>query len=631
MALLEWARGDSVSHIISCLIARLRAKVSLANAKIPPAKKTSLRAKKSDDDPRQLAAAPSFPREKAEQRNHEMTEKCDASNNDTIANPLLLMGVGQLLSPRDCDTIISEARSTDVGAWQTWDGDVGSLDMEGAASVQVVRLAELSEAHALWQKGTTQERVLARVASTFGVQQSGVTLSSADDTFVCKIQPKMTAEQKEAIKGSSRSDGVPDISLLSPVCSFRRSASLVAFAVALIPGNEPEWALCLEQEGQCVSPVGQGAGVIFSGKRRHAVVNMAQSVAAAIGGQSPPQQPVIFVLRGFASIRDPSVREDVAGWRWGYPAWHVDASWVKDADILNRAWAGGERRGVGDGLSDCCADAPDKIPIGAAPSSSGVGGDERSLSPQLQCRDGLEIPAAEGGTERGVDFSTNATATQVGGRVMQPIRRMNSTLAHRYYRQRGRDGMNIPLVDGNNRPLIDLVPQKSKAWSRWGWGQTRQKSQEVTIVAVLRQRFPMKFLWGRRPWDRRRQVGKVGLSLEPGTSRSMDATLRQLFGGSEEEGARESAFVREPVPPIKYVFVDPRYRGLRLGRRLFLEAMCYLAQRGFRFALIVVEDNGTGGLFGFYEDMGFVKAEHLLGIPRAMIAPIPPPPELLQR
>lgn len=141
----------------------------------------------------------------------------------------------------------------------------------------------------------------------------------------------------------------------------------------------------------------------------------------------------------------------------------------------------------------------------------------------------------------------------------------------------------------------------------------------MMISAVLRRRFP---------WGRRRQVGKSGYSTSAGISATMDGALRELFA---DELTTHECLVRVPVPPIKYVFVDPRFRGLRLGRRLLLEAMCLLAKRGFTYTVIVVEDNGTGNLFPFYEEMGFKKAEEQLGIPRAMIAPIPPPREVLER
>lgn len=199
------------------------------------------------------------------------------------------------------------------------------------------------------------------------------------------------------------------------------------------------------------------------------------------------------------------------------------------------------------------------------------------------------------------------------------LERMNTSVAHRYYRQ-GLEGMEVPVIDPLGRPVIDLVEDGSS------WLPGREKPADVTISAVLRRRFP---------WDRRRQVGKAGLSTAAGASPVMDAALQKLFGASQEPATAAAAavagerFVRVPVPPIKYVFVDPRYRRLGLGRRLFLEAMRSLARRGFRFALIIVEDNGSGGLFGFYEDMGFVRADELLGLPRAMIAPIPPPDDVL--
>ncbi|CBN75643.1 hypothetical protein Esi_0151_0040 [Ectocarpus siliculosus] len=412
-------------------------------------------------------------------------------------NSLMRVGLGGLISPRDCNTIVREALKVDD--WAPWDGDLGTRALGTS-------LENLPLSRALW-------------------------------------------------------DG---------------------------------------KRGECFRPGGQGTGIIFSGKLRHASLRIPHGDGAPAGSGnsegSRQEHPPVLLLRGFASIQHPSVAEESARWQWGSPAWHIDAPWIRDQDILDRVW-------VASG-SDLGAEAAD----GRHPPPAG----------------GAAAAAAAGTAPAGVDPPRSYY-----------LQRMNTTLAHRYYRQ-GLAGMDVPVVDSAGRPVIDLVEDGgvSSWWRRGVIGA--DKPGEVTLKAVLRRRFP---------WSRRRQVGKAGLSTDAGASPRMDAALQQLFGSSSTSSAAAAArreqvvagdsplaarqqgspLVGVPVPPIKYVFVDPRYRGLGLGKRLFLEAMRSLARRGFRFALIVVEDNGTGGLFGFYEDMGFVRAEEELGLPRAMIAPIPPP------
>ncbi|CAM9237361.1 unnamed protein product [Choristocarpus tenellus] len=209
-----------------------------------------------------------------------------------------------------------------------------------------------------------------------------------------------------------------------------------------------------------------------------------------------------------------------------------------------------------------------------------------------------------------IDPSTVSTPNSLENSPGMPrLERANSTLAHRYFRQ-GVGGMDVPILDAMGRPLVDLHQE-------WSWPPWRR---EVVVLATLRPQ---------RPWGRRKVVGRAGLRTTAGVSPRMDAALRELFDWKSVSGG--FSLNRVEVPPIVFVFVDPRYRGLRLGRRLFLECMCILARKGFCFALITVQDNGAGGLFRFYEEMGFVMAEDQLGIPRAMIAPIPPSKEILER
>lgn len=477
-------------------------------------------------------------------------------------NPLLLVGVGALLSRKDCETMAGEAEGKD--GWVPWDGDLG-------ASSTAVSLESLPRSRELWE-GAEGDAVRARIAGIYGVHESSV-VAEAGDVFLCKITPDARGRLFEASFNQRREEEDEDIdgSRLSVSADFRRSKSLVTFSVALSAGLPP-WAVCLEQRGQCLRPTGQGEGVVFSGKLRHALVTMlSEARAGRSGGAGGDAQDRPVVLRGFASICDPRVREDSRRWAWGAPAWHVDAPYVKDEDILDRVWVDDRSTELG-----VASNPPVTALAGEAPGGSRTVGVAASSSHFF-------------------------------------LERMNTSAAHRYYRQ-GLGGMNVPVVGKLGRPVIDLVEDRT---SRLPKSSSSGKASEVTIEAVLRRRFP---------WGWRRQVGKAGLSTAAGSSPRMDAALGELFGSRLPDGER---LARVPVPPIKYVFVDPRYRGLGLGRRLFLEAMCSLARRGFRFALIIVEDNGSGGLFGFYEEMGFVSADELLGIPRAMIAPIPPPQRIL--
>lgn len=502
-------------------------------------------------------------------------------------NPLLRVGMGALVSSRACNTILREAQEGET--WAPWDGDLGT----GAVATA---LEGLPRARTLWA-GKVGDGVRARIAGLYGVPVSSVAVD-ASGVFVCKFgvdggdgdggdgrgEPKQTGAERWSTIGERKTtvDG-PGMQqhqhrLVTSAAEFRRSKSLVTFCVALgaEEGARPCWAVCLEQRGVCIRPGDQGSGVVFSGKLRHASVRT-YAMAGGAGelstddgeDKSALQHPPV-VLRGFASILHPSVLPELARWQWGSPAWHVDAPWIKDQDILERVWvaSGSHVTPKANGPST----AADKAPANA-----------------------VELPGS------------------------CYLERMNSTLAHRYYRQ-GVGGMHVPVVDPLGRPVVDLLEDSGPFLLSRLPGVGSDETDSITIRAVLRGRFP---------WDRRRrQVGKAGFSTQAGTSPRMDAALQELFGGGSAgsvAGGDGESLVGVPVPPIKYVFVDPRYRGLGLGRRLFLEAMRSLARRGFRFALIVVEDNGSGGLFGFYEDMGFVRAEEQLGLPRAMIAPIPPP------
>lgn len=440
------------------------------------------------------------------------------------------------MSRRDCDSILAEAQGS--GDWQPWEGDLG----EGCAARC---LEDLPKSWALWE-GRLGKDVHARIARTYGVAQSNV-VSDASAVFVCRSSSSDNVlVENEGMHHANRIMQQHHDRGRHAINSsdFRRSRSLVSFSVQLSAHDtgEPLWAVCFEEQGRCVMPGGQGGGVIFSGKMRHACL-CTQSQAVRGGelstedySNSTPISASVVILRGFADLCGPQIRDGFTRGDWGHPPWNVNASWVKETEILNRVWIASTPRAVDEG---------------------------------------------------------------------KRLERMNSSLAHRYYRQ-GLGGMNIPLVDDLGRPVVDLHEEGPPRWIPG----SRRAGAEFKITAALRRRHAWYF--------RRQVIGRAGLSTEAGASPRMDSALRELFGDGERR------FEGERVPPIKYVFVDPRYRGFGLGRRLFLEAMCSLAKRGFRFVLIVVEDSGSGSLFGFYERMGFVFAEEQLGLPRAMIAPIPP-------
>ncbi|CAM9182895.1 unnamed protein product [Discosporangium mesarthrocarpum] len=467
-------------------------------------------------------------------------------------NPLLRMHIGGLMERGDCQTILEEALAKN--AWVPWDGDGGEL-------AEAVCLDCLPHSCALWE-ARAGGAVRARLAEIFGVSVDNVE-SNPEDLFACRVSGGRAGEGHTSLawgglrlssswslpsSSSSSSSSSYPLNEVTVSARFQRSSSIVTFSIAL--GDNPTWAVALEEPRLLVRPCSQGGGVVFSGKRRHATLCLSPGVEDTATNASS-WRPV--VLRGFAHLSCPQLRGDVSLWQWGQPPWNLGTGWVMDRDILDRAW-----------LTD--------------PVHRGTTGGETSPD---------EIPPPD------------------------LLHRVNTTLAHRYYRQ-GLGGMGAGLVlDDSGRPVVDVSEQRV-------WIPRRGKG--LTLVATLRPR---------RWWSLRKVIGRVGLNTAAGTSPRMDAALRELFGGSA--AARGVRLFRIRVPPIVYVYVDPRYRGLRLGRRLFLEAMSFLGTRGFFFALIVVEDNGDGGLFEFYREMGFVRAEEQVGIPNAMIAPIPPPKEVMDR
>lgn len=573
-------------------------------------------------------------------------------------NPLALVGMGALLSQEDSEAILREALKIqdngcdgvgddEDGAWVPWSGDLGK-------SARAIRLDDLPDSRALWDAGAGNA-LRSRIARSFGLHESNIILNTGD-VFVCKANSGSEWSGLRLHGSDEATDRGRDVVTAGSVVGeerqseqghqqqyyqeravqadgFRRSKSLITYSVALSPQGEtdPAWAVCLEQREECIRPEGVGSGIVFSGKVRHASMIVTPSpLSEELGGgysddvvqdferdQRPPLDSTVYVLRGFVSVCHPRVTDGAPVWRWGSPAWHLDSSLVKDEDILDRIWEVDR-----DVVNPQSGNTSDRFPN--HPSDTGavsdlqpaiVGADQKQLSSPLPASSPPTISVL---AQRGSLASTTDD-------VNHQFERMNSSTAHRYYRQGPTGGMDIPTRDAQGRPVVDLVETAPRRLPWWFGGQSQASAPGFTVTAVFRN--PSWNVFRRRA----QVVGRAGFSIEAGTSTRMDTALRELFESSSSLASpskvprEQDEFYRVPVPPIKYVFVDPRYRGLGLGRRLFVDAMCRLAERGFRFALIVVEDNGTGGLFGFYEEMGFVHAGERLGIPRAMIAPIPPP------
>ncbi|KAG5191772.1 hypothetical protein JKP88DRAFT_294951 [Tribonema minus] len=159
--------------------------------------------------------------------------------------------------------------------------------------------------------------------------------------------------------------------------------------------------------------------------------------------------------------------------------------------------------------------------------------------------------------------------------------------AHRYLRQRG-----------------SAAPEVTLQLQREG------KTEEYTMRAYAECPGPQRRAWFRTNKQRRICIGRAGFRSTTGSSAAMDAAIWGLFGG---QGGLSAPQRMVPVAPVVYVYVDPRYRGFGLGRRLFLACMSELAAMGVGYAVITVLDNGGGGLLPFYEGMGYRDASAHLG------------------
>lgn len=630
---------DSAQHSLRRIITRVRAARTLA--------KTT--------DPATFCSGQCDKQERrAENKSYGQRQRGDS----THINPLLRIGVGKLLSRNDCEAMVAELRGITAKRWLPWDGDVGNDD--SSSTVTAISLDQLPESRARWDQAVGSA-VRARIARTYGVHDTCVVMAEAEHMFFCRVESphppqschkqqhqqhqQVSADNTETQQWKTTVEGTGAVKVRNGVqqptaaamsdpsatttTTFRRSASLISFTVALGEVQQ-QWTVCFEKRGQCVRLSEQGTGVIFSGKLRHATVPMSMfqpwqrhqptttTTTARLASERSelPKEHVLqqpssqsssgILLRGFASIRgvnnlSPSfsrVGETVTmGWQWGNPIWNLDAPWITDRDILDRAWmatggatvsnATSSSRTAATGTAKSIATAATATATTNSTSQNRVHFKYMNVSPPETEVEGVAVST----TGRAPAFAPLPQLPQ----YQQPtLNRMNSSLAHRYYRQIGPDavggsgGMDFPTVDQQGRPVIDLIPRQTALH----WIPGREGRGEITISAVLRRRLP---------WQRRRHVGKAGLSLDAGSSPRMDAALRELFGGGEGEVEGEvltqteaqrqqqrqalrwsreqqqqqqqtreqqkprehqqQRLVRVPVPPIKYVFVDPRYRG----------------------------------------------------------------------
>eukprot|EP00953_Heterococcus_sp_UTEX-ZZ885_P013167 7526-Heterococcus_DN1.PRE.2 len=197
-------------------------------------------------------------------------------------------------------------------------------------------------------------------------------------------------------------------------------------------------------------------------------------------------------------------------------------------------------------------------------------------------------------TAAAMQCDTTGTSKVDNGEL--PMLKPLDKLAHRYLKQRGAPCPEIRL----------------KAHEHW-------RTDDVTIRAYTDiQRKGLRRVLN--VFNKRSTcIGKAGLRTTSAHTAVMDEAIYTLFGtdsnssnGSDDNGILQSTAI--PVAPIIYVYVDPRYRGYGFGTRLFRECMNYLANQGIEYALITVQDNGSGKLVPFYEAMGYISASHALGI-----------------
>ena len=129
-----------------------------------------------------------------------------------------------------------------------------------------------------------------------------------------------------------------------------------------------------------------------------------------------------------------------------------------------------------------------------------------------------------------------------------------------------------------------------------------------------------------------KKIAKFGLTTSRGPSSDViNETIEELYGSNQ--------FGNPGIGAIIYMYVEPEYRGMGIGK-LALEAISSIqCIQGCDFTVLVADDNGNGKLIKWYEDNGFAKAPKLqkaFGSPNGeygvtMISPIDVPSDIFAR
>ena len=124
--------------------------------------------------------------------------------------------------------------------------------------------------------------------------------------------------------------------------------------------------------------------------------------------------------------------------------------------------------------------------------------------------------------------------------------------------------------------------------------------------AVIEARVGKKSVFRRRP-----RVARFGITTNAGPSApAIDDSIRDCFQ------IEPSANVR--VGAIIYEFVEPEFRSRRIGELANEIISAIHAYQGCDFTILVADDNGSGKLVNWYEEIGFKKApkmQDMMGSP----------------
>jgi GNAT superfamily N-acetyltransferase len=122
--------------------------------------------------------------------------------------------------------------------------------------------------------------------------------------------------------------------------------------------------------------------------------------------------------------------------------------------------------------------------------------------------------------------------------------------------------------------------------------ECRQKPNDV--ISWLEYLLPVGL-----PYDsfRSKPLAKVGIRMQPSTSKYMDKLLQDIFNESSNE---------IPVTVFVYMWVSPLYRKQQLGDYLLHLAQQQSLEKNVQYMLIVHDDQGSGKLLEYYKERGFV-------------------------